>query len=183
MPIQNVYLNWGTFINEADQTLPRGGETFMNVGLRSGGYKSRVLMKFNNDGFSGQMLSATLNFYCSDVGGNPQFNVFKVNRASSVNATWQSSGLSTWNNNGCEGVNEDRSGVTMITAYRLNSTGWNTVTITSLSELLGVINGLDTILLREVDGDNRTWARIEKSPAPYLAVEYKTSIVGGVQIF
>lgn len=178
MPIQKVYMQWGTWLWDKDNTIPHGNDSYMHVGS-----ERRPLIKFNNDGFSGQILSATLNLYCSTAGSTP-WKVYKVNRACGVNATWANTGVSSgwWRTAGCDSVNEDRSGVAMTAETQLGSTGWHAVTITSLSELLGVINGLDVILLRNTETGRGT-AVIEKSPSPYLAITYESSIVGGVQIF
>ena len=171
-------MDWGTWLWINDQTIPHGDDTYMNVGS-----EKRPLIKFDNDGFSGQILSATLNLYCSTAGATP-WRAYKVNRTCGVNATWANTGVSygAWRTGGCDSVNEDRSGVAMTAEIQLSSTGWHAVTITSLSELLGVINGLDVILLRNMKTGRGT-ATIEKSPLPYLAITYETSIVGGVQIF
>ena len=178
MPIQKVYMTWGTWLWSNDQTISHGNDPYMRVG--SG---RRPLIKFNDDGFSGQILSATLNLYCSTAGDTPWI-VYKVNRACGVKATWANTGSSygAWNEAGCDSVNEDRSGVAMTAETQLEITGWHAVTITSLSQLLGVINGLDVILLRDNQGGRGT-AVIEKSPLPYLAINYESSVVGGVQIF
>jgi|GEM_PF-2854279 len=171
-------MQWGTWLWSNDQTIPHGNDSYMKVD--SG---MRPLIKFNNDGFSGQILSATLNLYCTTATDMP-WRAYKVNRACGVNATWANTGwgYGAWNKPGCDGVSEDRSLAAMTAEAQLGITGWHAVPITSLSELLGVINGLDVILLREA-GSSRGATVIGKSPSPYLAINYESSIVGGVQIF
>lgn len=90
------------------------------------------------------------------------------------NATWSI----PWKTPGCDHVWADRSDIRLFTSTRAKS-GWIEMPVADLTELLNVINGKDTILL--VGGDAQA-ARIEKSPAPYLAIEYRSSLVGGVQI-
>ena len=173
MPIQNVLMNAGTWLKVGDNYLSHYGDSYMGLGYD--GYW-RPLIKFNNDGFSGQILSASLKVYCSSTAW-PWVTGFKVNKVfNPVTAAW----ATPWTTAGCNAVNEDRSGVELFTGTQLTAVGWNTIPVADLSELLGVINGLDSIILT---GSGAYATYIEKDPLPYLAIEYKTSIVGGIQIF
>lgn len=173
MPIQNVYMNQGTWIFENDSTIPHGSDSYMMAGVMNTG-KCRPLINFNNDGFSGQILGGSLFVYCSNPNGYPWIWGYRVTRDYYHNATWSI----PWTTPGCDHVWADRSDIRLFTSTRAKS-GWIEMPVADLTELLNVINGKDTILL--VGGDAPA-ARIEKSPAPYLAIEYRSSLVGGVQI-
>jgi hypothetical protein len=187
MPVQNVYLNRGTWINAADTSTPsHGDDTFMKVCGHNPGdgnfYEARPLMLFNNDGFSGQIVSATLNIYIASTSGNRRwFYAYRMIRQFGQNATWvNSDGYGYWAYEGCDNPNTDRSYTQLTAQFDATVTGWHSKSITSLTELNSVISGIDSIILvpTNYEGD----VRIAKSPSPYLAIEYTTSLVGGAQI-
>lgn len=170
MPIQNVLMDYGTWLNPPDNYYPHADDSYMSVDS----YK-RPLIHFANDGFSGQILSANLYVYCSAVPDRIGVTGYRVNRAyNNALAAW----ATPWGVPGCDQISEDRSNTPALTGD-IQYTGWTACPIVNLNELLAIINGLDAILLIGADGI----ATIAKSPAPYLAIEYKTSIVGGIQIF
>ena len=177
MPIQNVLMNAGTWLNASNDSNRFDGDSYMNVG-RVGyqeAYEARPLINFANDGFSGQILSASLRIYSLAADNGMWVTGYKVNRAFNIASTWRD----PWTTPGCNAITEDRSNVALLTSTRL-AAGWNTLPVADLTELLAVIDGNDTILLV---GDNHTAVGIDKANVPYLAIEYKTSIVGGIQIF
>ena len=91
MPIQNVYLEWGTWINGLDVTGPvHGGETTMKVGGHTWSgqtAEARPLFKLNSDAFSGQIVSATLNLYASQASAGTNIMAYRVIRASNANVS------------------------------------------------------------------------------------------------
>lgn len=179
MPIQNVPMNWGTWLKSTDSYTPTHyADSYMRLGFDSGGtVECRPLIKFRDDGFSGQILSASIMLYCLSAGNSPACGGYKVNKSFATSAAW----ATPWDTAGCNHVSNDRSGTSLANGPRLSTTGWITIPVTDLTELLGVLNGLDAILLV---GDSRDYATIDKATyPPYLAIEYKSSIVGGVQIF
>ena len=183
MPVQNVYLQWGTWINGLDQTGPtHGDETIMRVGGHTSDgetVEARPLFKLNSDAFSGQIISATLNLYCTDISST--IMAYRVIRASTKNATWQNSGLSDWTYDGCNAPNTDRSYTALFSAwYGMNTTGWHSIPIVAMAELESIISGIYTLIL--LPGSTNYTAFIAKDPLPYLAVTYQSSLVGGVQI-
>ena len=177
MPIQKVYMNQGTWLNAGNDSNRFDGDSYMNVGLVGYqlAYEARPLINFNNDGFSGQILSAKLHVYCSSAGAQPWVTGYKVNRVFNIASTWRD----PWTIPGCNEITSDRSNVQLFTGTRILAAGWTELPVANLSELLALISASDTILL--VGG--AAAATIAKDPLPYLAIEYKTSIVGGVQIF
>lgn len=186
MPIQNIYLEWGTWINGLDMTGPsHGGAATMKVGGHTDNgqtAEARPLFKLDSDAFSGQIVSASLNLYASQASAGTNIMAYRVIRASNANATWQSSGLSDWQYDGCDNPNTDRSYTALFSAwYLMNTTGWHSIPIAEMTELNSIISGLYTLIL--LGSSTNYTASIAKSPAPYLAIEYTTSLVGGIQIF
>ena len=188
MPIQNVYLNRGTWINEADMGGPsHGSDGYMKVCGHNPGdgnmYESRPLMLFNNDAFSGQIVSATLNLYISSVTGSPRrFYPYRMIRRFGQNANWtDSNSEGSWGYHGCDNPNSDRSYTPFTGMFAVAGVGWMSMPVTNLTELLSIIEGIDSVIL--VPTVTESDVRIAKDPAPYLAIEYTTSLVGGIQIF
>ena len=184
MPVQNVYLEWGTWINGLDITGPtHGGESTMKIGGHTWSgqtVEARPIMKLNSDAFSGQILSVTLNLYCTQIRSN--IMAYRVIRAGNANATWRNSGLADWGIDGCEQPNTDRSFTALFSAwYVMNTTGWHSIPIVNMTEFNSIISGIYTIIL--LGSSTNYTAFIAKDPLPYLAIEYTTSLVGGVQIF
>ena len=176
----NLGFNWGTWIDANDQFRTHGTDAFMKIGASYSTYPMRSLMKFNYNGIPGEVQSATLNFYVTDAGGLPVLQVWRITRDSSVNATWSDSGISTWHAPGAENMNNDRYQTPLTSTYGITTTGWQSIPITSLEQLVLMLDGLKILLLR--NSDTRNPATISKTTAPYLAVTYKSSLVGGVQI-
>jgi hypothetical protein len=138
-------------------------------------------MNFNYNGIPGEIQSASLNFYVSDIGNSPIFQVWRITRACTSNATWLLSPQTAWHAPGAENMNNDRYQTPLTSTYRITATGWHSVSITSLAQLQLLFDGLKTLLLRE--DDPRDAATISKTTnAPYLAIDYKSSLAGGVQI-
>jgi len=78
-------------------------------------------------------------------------------------------------------MNNDRYQIPLTSTYQITTTGWHSIPITSLEQLQLLFDGLKTLLLREED--SRPAATISKTTnTPYLAIDYKSSLVGGVQI-
>lgn len=187
MPVQNIPLDWGTWIQTNYPDSPRYGLGSPRVGtfypMTEPGVDYYSIFKFRMDGFSGQILSATLNVYC-DVGGGSNMicDVNMVNKAANTSATWYYARYSDlpWTIQGCGAVYEDRSDVAM-TSVNLGAVGWKAVPI-NLTAFTPFLNGQRMLIIRPVQGPTN-WGSISLTNAPYLAVEYKTSLVGGVQIF
>lgn len=177
MTIQTVPMDWGTWINSDDNSLPHGDDTYMNLGSS---YTARPIIKFVYGGTPGVVLSANLKFYVSDKGNSPQFQVWRITRDSTDDATWLGSGKTAWHTAGAENQNNDHYQHPLTDTYRIMSTGWHTIAITNLEQMQIMLDGLKTILLRNTDTNLK--AVIEKSPAPYLEITYQSSLVGGVQI-
>lgn len=177
MTTLNLSMDWGTWINSDDNTIPHGSDTYMRVGSY---YTARPIMKFVYTGTPGLILSAKLKIYVSDKGDSPQFQVWRITRESTINATWLDSGLTVWAEAGAENQNNDHYQHPLTATYRILSTGWLEIPITNLTQFQAMLGGLKTILLRTTDPNAH--ATIEKTPAPYIAIEYKSSLVGGVQI-
>lgn len=180
MTTLNLSMNWGTFLHSNQQSSPQGGLTYMEVG--GSGYQARPLMKFDYTGVPGVVQSASLNFYVTNTGGSlPLLRVWRITRESTVNATWLTSPNTAWHAPGAENMNNDRYQTPLTATYQITATGWHSIPITSLEQLQLLFDGLKTLLLREED--SRPAATISKTTnAPYLAIDYKSSLVGGVQI-
>ena len=175
-------LEWGTWIDENSQSTPHGTDTFMQIGNTYSTYARRSLMKFTYNGIPGEIQSASLNIYVSDTGGSlPIFQVWRITRDCTSNATWLLSPQTAWHAPGAENMNNDRYQTPLTSGYQITATGWHSIPITSLEQLQLLFDGLKTLLLRE--GDSRPAATISKTTnSPYLAIDYKSSLVGGVQI-
>jgi len=175
-------LNWGTWIDANDQNETHGSDSFLQIGNTYSTYARRSLINFSYNGIPGEIQSASLNFYVSDTGGSlPILRVWRITRASTINATWLSSGSSVWHEAGAENMNNDRYQTPLTSTYQIMTTGWHSIPITSLEQLQLLFDGLKTLLLREED--SRPAATITKTTnSPYLAIDYKSSLVGGVQI-
>lgn len=180
MTILHLPFNWGTWIDGSSQHASHGSDTFMKVGAAYSTYGVRSLMKFDYNGIPGAMQSASLNFYVTNSGGAPMLQVWRITRASTANATWQVSPITAWHAPGAENMNNDRYQIPLTAQYQITTTGWHSIPITSLEQLQLFLDGLKILLLR--NDDTREPAIIAKSPAPYLAIDYKSSLAGGVQI-
>lgn len=181
MATQTLTLNWGTWLKSTDNTIPHGSDLYMEVGEHSGWYNARPLMKFNYTGTPGEVLSASLNIYVTNRGGDPQVQVWRITRESTINATWQSSGITAWATAGAENMNNDRYQIALTGEFRINATGWISIPITNLTQLQTMLEGTKTLIIRPVD--IRTPATIDKNTnPPYLGLTYKSSLAGGVQI-
>lgn len=178
MTTLNLSMDWGTWINSYDNSISHGSDTYMKVGVS--GYQARPLMKFDYTGVPGVVQSASLNFYVTNTGGSPLLRVWRITRESTVNATWLVSPITAWHEAGAENRNNDRNQNPLTAQYRITTTGWHSVPITDLEQLAIMLGGLKTLLIREED--SRLHATISKTTAPYIAIEYKSSLVGGVQI-
>ena len=179
MTTLNLSMNWGTFLHSNEQSSAHGGLTYMEVG--GSGYQARPLMKFDYNGIPGAIQSASLNFYVTNTGGSlPLLRVWRITRESTVNATWLTSPITAWHAAGAENMNNDRYQTPLTAQYQITTTGWHSVPITDLEQLAIMLGGLKTLLIREED--SRPQATISKTTAPYIAIEYKSSLVGGVQI-
>lgn len=180
MTILHLPFNWGTWIDGSNQHAPHGSDTFMKVGAAYSTYGVRSLMKFDYNGIPGAIQSASLNFYVSDSGGLPKLQVWRITRDCTPNATWIDSAITSWHTPGAENMNNDRYQHPLTAQYKITATGWNSIPITNLEQLQLFLDGLKILLLR--NDDVSAPAGIEKYPAPYLAINYKSSLVGGVQI-
>lgn len=180
MTALNLSMNWGTFLHSNQQSSPQGGLTYMEVG--GNGYQARPLMKFDYTGVPGVIQSASLNFYVTDTGGSlPLLRVWRITRDSTINATWLTSPITAWHEAGAENMNNDRYQTPLTAQYQITTTGWHSIPITSLDQLILMLEGLKILLIR--NEDTRPQATISKTTnAPYLAINYKSSLVGGVQI-
>lgn len=179
MTTLNLSMNWGTFLHSNEQSSAHGGLTYMEVG--GNGYQARPLMKFDYTGVPGVVQSASLNFYVTNTGGSlPLLRVWRITRESTVNATWLTSPITAWHAPGAENMNNDRYQTPLTAQYQITATGWHSLPITDLEQLAIMLGGLKTLLIREED--SRPQATISKTTAPYIAIEYKSSLVGGVQI-
>lgn len=183
MAVQNIALSWGTYLDQTAQTTQRGGDSSMRVGYYNitPGYQYRPVIALANDQFSGRIVSITLNLYCSATGAE-NFAIHTVNRTTTSAATWQHSGNSAWQNNGCDATEEDRTAAVWASDYKFTSTGWHAISITNLTPFNSFFSGQRVLILRPTEV-NQNYAVIEKSPAPYLSITYTTSLLGGVQIF
>lgn len=175
-------LEWGTWIDANAQSDSHGSDTFMQIGATYWTHARRSLMKFTYNGIPGEIQSASLNIYVSDTGGSqPIFQVWRITRACTSNATWLVSPQTAWHSPGAENQNNDHYQHPLTSTYQIKATGWHSIPITNLEQLQLLFDGLKTLLLRE--DDSRPAATISKTTnAPYLAIDYKSSLVGGVQI-
>lgn len=179
MTTLNLSMNWGTFLHSNEQSSAHGGLAYMEVG--GNGYQARPLMKFDYTGVPGVVQSASLNFYVTNTGGSlPLLRVWRITRESTVNATWLTSPITAWHAAGAENMNNDRYQTPLTATYQITATGWHSLPITDLEQLAIMLGGLKTLLIR--NEDSRPQATISKTTAPYIAIEYKSSLVGGVQI-
>ena len=174
---QIISMAWGTFIDVTNVSVPQGGQSYMR--LRNG---QLPLIKFNNDAFHGIMLSATLNLYCSVLGGPSGFSAYRVIRPADLNAHWYNATATTsWGGEACSAAS-DRTFTKLTQLVPDMALGWNAIPISNLPELQAVLDGLDLILLAD-NASGFEINTIEKSPVPYLAITYTTSLLGGIQIF
>ena len=173
---QTIAMAWGTYIDGATIG-ERGGLTYME--LRDNQYP---LIKFNNDAFYGIIVSATLNLYVAqNIVGSMGFNAYRVIRTANIHATWYNATESTsWAAEG--GADATDHSFTVMATCSGMSLGWNAISIANLTELKAVIDGQDLIVLRD-NGNPYDSNKIDKSNAPYLSITYRTSLLGGVQIF
>jgi len=186
MPTQKMYLNWGTWINGLDLTGPtHGSEATMKIGGHSwSGYtaEARPILGFNNDGFSGQIVSVTLNLYATETTAGSRIMAHRVIRASNANAVWNNSGVTDWAQAGCQSSLTDRSYTALFSEnYLMNTIGWHAIPIVEMVEFNLIISGIYTLIL--LGSSTNYTAFISKTQVPYLAIEYTTSLVGGIQIF
>ena len=185
MPTQKIYLQWGTWINGLDVGGPsHGGDSYMKVGCHTwsgADAPARPILKFNSDGFSGQIVSVTLNFTTGSEGLFTSFTPYRVVRTSNANAVWVNSGVSDWGLAGA-GAASDRSFTPLCDSVGLGASAAHSIPLTNLTEFNSVLSGLYTIIFVENYVGGR-YRYILKTPTPYLAVEYTTSLVGGIQIF
>jgi hypothetical protein len=144
--------------------------------------RQKPFMHFTDTPFSGTIQSGTLSFYLFANPTASLFNVYRVNRAANSAATWASTGLGAWSTAGC-GDQFDHSAVPMIVNTTTLSEGWNHLTVTDLSELRLLIDGLDMVVFQYISDVFLSDHYIVKSFTPYLTVNYTTSLLGGVQIF
>ena len=174
-------LNWGTWIDGSNQNASHGSDTFMKVGGAYSTYGVRSLMKFDYNGIPGAIQSASLNFYVSNPGGEPWLQVWRITRDSTSNATWLVSPQTAWHAPGAENMNNDRYQTPLTGGLKISATGWNSMPITNLEQLQLFLDGLKILLLR--NDNTQEAATISKTTnSPYLAIDYKSSLVGGVQI-
>jgi len=172
-------MDWGTFLDAGVPDTSRIGETY--IFLRSDNLR-KPLIHFTNTPVHGQIQSGTLSIYLRFAPTASYINVYRVNRAATSAATWNSTGLGNWSSPGCSST-QDHSAVPMIVnTARLNA-GWNTLTITNLSELRLLVDELDMITMYYMSDVYISDHYFEESPAPYLTINYTTSLLGGVQIF
>lgn len=183
MAVQNFAMSWGTYLDQTAETQQRSGESSMRVGYYNitPGYQYRPILAFAGDQFSGQIVSVTLNLYCNSTGAD-NFQIHTVNRTTTSAATWQHSGSTAWQNNGCDATEEDRTAASWIDWYKFTNTGWHAIPITNLTPFNSFFSGQRMLILRPTEV-NQNYAVIAKSPVPYLAITYTTSLLGGVQIF
>ena len=176
-------LNWGTWIDANGQSATHGSDSFLQIGSTYSTWARRSLMNFNYNGIPGEIQSASLNFYVSDTGGSSllSLRVWRITRECTSKATWLVSPQTAWHEAGAENMNNDRNQNPLTSTYQIKATGWHSIPITSLTQLQLLFDGLKTLLLREEN--SRPAATISKTTnAPYLAIDYKSSLVGGVQI-
>ena len=187
MPIQNLGLTFGTYMYEGDINFQGYGQGSPRIGhyldYWEERFQYRPIFKFNADGFSGQILSASFNFYCDKTGGSDaDFTIHKVNKAVTTGASWYSAGSNAWSIMGCSATEEDRTADTFRASQGFTTIGWASFEITNLTLLNTWLASQRAIVL--INAQSPTdYASIALSPAPYLAVEYKTSLIGGIQIF
>lgn len=182
MPIQNIPLSWGTYMWEGQLDFSGYGQGSPRIGKDTYYLKMyRPFFKFAPDMISGEIVSASFNFYCDKTGGaNSDFTIHKVNRTVTTAATWYHSGSSVWTGLGCEATEEDRT-YASLASYQFNSIGWHSISIPNLTFFNTWFGSQRAILLRGIQSPT-DYASITLSPAPFLAVEYTTSLVGGAQI-
>lgn len=185
MPTQEIPLTWGTYIWEADLNFTGYGQGSPRIGIDTSYNKMyRPLLKFDLGAISGSVVSATFNFYCDKTAGaNSGFTIHKVNKAAATNATWYYANATSliWTANGCSATEEDRTAASLA-SHQFASTGWNSIPVTNLS-LFNTWFGSQRIIVLINTETPTDYASIALSPAPYLAVEYTSSLVGGIQIF
>lgn len=182
MPIQNIPLSWGTYMWEGQLDFSGYGQGSPRIGKDTSYQKMyRPFFKFAPDMISGEIVSATFNFYCDKTGGaNSDFTIHKVNRTTTTGATWYHSGSSVWTGLGCSATEEDRTAAYLAT-HQFMSTGWNSIAVTNMSLFNTWFSSQRIIILVNIQSPT-DYASIALSPAPFLAVEYTTSLVGGAQI-
>lgn len=184
MPTQNIPLQWATYIWGADLNYSGYGQGSLRIGIDPSYNKMyRPLLKFAPDAISGQILAATLNFYCDKTGGsNSGFTIHKVNKAAAADATWYYADASSliWSGLGCSATEEDRTAASLA-SHQFNSTGWNSISVTNLSLFDTWFASQRTIVLINTETPTN-YASIALSPAPYLEVTYFSTLVGGIQI-
>ena len=185
MPIQNVLLSWGTYIEEGYPDTSRYGSGSPRIGIVPINRWVRPIFKFASDGLSGQIQSVSFNFYCDKTGGsNADFTIHKVNKAVATDATWYYADYSSlpWTGQGCAATEEDRTAASLTATQGFVATGWTSFAVNNLSLFNLWFAGQRAIIL--VNSQTPTdYASIALDPAPYLAIEYKTSLIGGIQIF
>lgn len=176
---QVITMDWGTFLDGGSQDTSRVGESYMFLNTNN---TRKPLIHFTDDAFHGLIQSGTLSIYLQAAPTASWINVYRVNRAASSAATWNSTGLGPWSSAGCSST-QDRSAVPLIVNTAKLDAGWNHLTINSLSELKLLVDELDMVVFEYTSEIYLSDHYINKANAPYLTINYTTSLLGGVQIF
>ena len=176
MAIENVVMDWGTWLYGET---PHGADNFMNI--RDG---TNVLMHFPALITHNVIVRVIFRYKVTVLDGTQVIaNAWQCTRQANANATLYSSGITDWSALGAMGEPGDHPSESLLAGTTEDmsiSLGWNSFTITRLNQFYDMMNGYRQMLVR---ASNAPWAQITKAELPYFEVEYRSTPIGGIQIF
>ena len=168
-----------TYISEQNPTTSYGTATGLWLNGYSASFRSRILLKYDLSTIPSNAIisAAVIGLYCSTDGqsGAITVNAYRVFRAWTNSATWNSYGGGSWTGAGCNDTTDDRSGTSMGSAS-FDGTGWKSLSLglTEFKYLRDSNNGLILIgTVAGADGDDAYYSSENGSASkPKLTVTY-----------
>lgn len=180
MAIENVYMDWGTMLYYEP---PLGAENRIVIGEGSNG-----LMHFSPRAFNNSIVRVNFHFKVTafEVNEANRFDSFYncVRPAALAGANNISSGVSNWQGERATGLPGDiqpGSDMIYVPGYPVYIHYlWNSVPIVNLTAFQQAMSGLRQFTMYS---GYPHWIEITKTEPPYFEIEYRSTPIGGIQIF